>query len=701
MKVSAKDTTSYFQIGFQLAALITVVAGIALSSTPLLNYWSTSPRQGLLIWLAISAVVIPLNKFVALRSANLTLICMLTLFLLAGNGYMASLACLLFCLSVFSLGRFIARGISNERWSIAGTLIIGFASYAAVFGTMIHFPVNYRWVYLALLSAPVLIDLALLARQQKVKQTTAAFITSINAVLSPVAYWKMAVLLTVIGFFSCYSFMCSVTADDNSYHMAMWSQLRAHHQYLFDVATQVWYTAPFTSDVIHGVLSIIANEDARGALNIVLLVALLTVTAATGSHLFPSLNIRLLALAFLASTPMLFNLLLGLQTELMIATLATTGIYIGINTNTSFVERCTGIFLVSCLLVAIKLPMAVFAAALGLCLLISDWNNFPQLIRLPATTRLVIVAILIAGLGMALNSYVTSYLLTGNPVFPLYNAIFKSPFFNLENFKDNRFTHGPSLQAWWGMFFDSSKYLESKNFIVGFQYFLLPFAGIICLAKKIRLQTLLYLALPTLAFGGLMFYSVQYVRYLFPVMPIACLLIAGVFYAAPSTDSAATRLSRNTLTSVTAGILISLNLYFMPGVIWIFDQNPLKNLIPSQKLENAKSYNPEHVISLYINEHYPHENVLFERGRVFGALLLGKPFYPDWVSPKTLRAFDEMKNDEDVIAYLKENNIRFVCWDSGDNANSRSYRTHIKAAIDKYGKEEIMISGVKLYKIVF
>jgi len=701
MNVSKKDTTSFFQIGFQLTALIVVVAGIATSNTPLLNYWSTSPRQGLFLWLAFSVGVILLNKFIALRAANLSLISLLIVFLLAGNGYMAGFTCLLFMLSMFSLGRFIAHSFSKEGWSIAGTLILGLAAYVAIFGAMIHFPVNYRWVYLTLLALPPLADLALLTRQQKAKQTISDFITNLNTTLSPIAHWKIAALTTVIGFFSSYSFMCSVTADDNSYHMAMWSQLRAHHQYLFDVVTQIWYTAPFASDVIHGVLSIIANQDARGALNIVLLVTLLSVTAATASHLFSSINIRLLALAFLASTPMLFNLLLGLQTELMIATLATTGVYLGINHNISFTERCIGIFLASCLLVAMKLPMAAFAAVLGLCLLISDWSNFSQLIRLPTISRLAIAAIMVIGMGIALNSYVTSYFVTGNPVFPLYNAIFKSPFFNLENFKDNRFTHGPSLQAWWGMFFDSSKFLESKNFITGFQYFLLPFAGIICLAKKIRFQTLIYLALPTLVLGGLMFYTVQYVRYLFPVMPIACLLAAGVFYTTPSTDSTAIRFSRNTVRSVTAATLISLNLYFMPGVIWIFDQNPLKNLIPSQKLENAKSYNPEHVISLYLNEHYPHENVLFERGRVFGALLLGKPFYPDWISPTTLHAFDAMENEEDVIAYLKENKIRFICWDTGDNASSRPYRTHIKAAIDKYGKEEIMISGVKLYRITF
>lgn len=697
MSVSNMDTGSYFQIGFQLTALVATIAGVVLSSTPLMNYWSTSSQQGALIWLVISACLILLCKLITPRYAKLTLITAFTLFVLGGNGVMASLSCLLFCLSIFSLGRFIAQTISSEHWSAASIFILGFAAYAAIFGAMIHLPINYRWVYLLILITPLLVDLATAAKQQTVKQQTYWLIQNINSALSPIAYWKLAVLMTIIGFFSCYSFMMSITSDDNSYHLAMWSQLQFHHQYLFDVKTQIWYAAPFTLDMIHGVLSVVANQDARGALNISLLIAMLGATAATARQLFTRINLQLLSLMFLASTPMLYNLLLGLQTELMLATLAITGVYIGINQHSSFIQRCLGVILVSCLLVAIKLPTAALAAVLGLSLLVSEWSNLQQLSRQPKVSLFAFLITLVVGLGIALNPYVTSYLVTGNPVFPLYNAIFKSSFYNPVNFKDNNFTHGASLQAWWGMFFNSSKYLESKNFITGFHYFLLPLAGILCLSKKIRFQTLLYLALPTLVFGGLMFYMVQYVRYLFPIIPIASILAAGVFYNPSQTRLL--RHTKNTIASAVAIILVALNLYFLPGVSWIFDQNPLKNYTQSAKLETAKDYNAEHVINLYLNEKYPGENVLFDAGRCNGASLLGKPFYPDWISPSTLAIFDHVRSEEDFINVLKTNNIRFVYWDAGDNASTQPFRIPIKAVIEKYGTEEMSIGRIKLYKI--
>jgi hypothetical protein len=700
MSAPDRDNTVYLQMGFQLAAAAAAVAGIALSATPLQNYWPTSPRQGVLIWLAISASFILLCKLVTPRFANLSLIAAFTLFIMGGNGVTASLSCTLFCLSVFSAGRFIARVISNERWNIASIMILGLATYAAIFGAMIHFPINYRWIYLIILCVPVLAELATVARQQNIKQIAGELIQNINAALSPIAYWKLAALLTVIGFFSCYSFMLSITSDDNSYHLAMWSQLQFHHRYLFDVKTQIWYAAPFTLDMIHGVLSVVANQDVRGAMNISLLIAMLTATLATARQLFTSVNIQLLSLAFLASTPMLYNLLLGLQTELMLATLAITGVYIGINQRTSFIERGIGVILVACLLVAIKLPTATLSAALGLCLLISERKNLYQIAGFSRAKIITLLAIFFIGLAIALHPYVTSYLVTGNPVFPLYNAIFKSPYYNPVNFKDNNFTHGASLQAWWGMFFNSSQFLESKNFITGFQYFLLPLAGILCLGKRIRWQALLYLALPVLVFGGAMFFMVQYVRYLFPVMPIACLLAAGVCYVpAKAKQSILLNRLKVVTTLATFVTLVSLNIYFLPGVSWIFNQNPLKLYTYEAKLETAKNYNAEYVMNVYLNEKYPGANVLYDAGRCNGASLLGKPFYPDWISPFTLAVFDKINSEDTFIDFLKANDVRFVYWDAGDNASTQPFRNAIKAVIDKYGKEEMTVNKVTLYKI--
>jgi len=696
MSVSTRDTNIYLHISFQVITLLLVAAGLFFSTSSLQNYWSATSFLGFKIWLMISASIILLCRFIIPGAANLTLITAFVLLLFAGNGLPAGLSCLFFCISVFSLGRLLASCIANEKWNAANIFIVGFSGYAAIFGIMIHLPINYRWTYIAILLAPLLIDLSIIAKQNSVKQHIHGLLQKVNSALSPIAYWKLAGLLIVIGFFSCYSFMLSITSDDNSYHLAMWSQLQSHHQYLFDVKTQIWYAAPFTLDMIHGVLSVVANQDARGALNISMMVLLLIVTAATAHQLFPKINIRLLSLAFVASTPMLYNLLLGLQTELILATLATTGVYIGINQNISFIQRSLGVILISCLLIAIKLSTATLATALCICLLINEWNNFHQITRFSKTTLLVIVATLVIGLAIALHPYVNSYVVTGNPVFPLYNAVFKSPYYNPINFKDNNFTHGASLQAWWAMFFDSSKYLESKNFIVGFQYLFLPFAGIVCLSKNLRLQTLLYLALPMIMFGGCMFFMVQYVRYLFPVMPIACILAAGVFYI----PNQAHGLIKNFITSFTFIILVSLNLYFLPGVSWLFDQNPKDNFTQNKKLNTAGNYNPEHVINLYLNEHYPRENVLFDAGRCNGALLFGKPFYPDWISPSTLATFDKIQSDKDVISFLQTNNIHFIYWYFGDNASTQPFRPYIKAVIDKYGKEEMSVNKVTLYKIM-
>ncbi|MEN0038290.1 MAG: hypothetical protein AAGC78_14535 [Cellvibrio sp.] len=696
MSLPTRYMPRYFQGCFLFIAFVSVIIGLLLSDTSMQNYWSAGALEGAGAWMAISAGLIMLCKFSVPRAEKLALIIGFMLVLFAGNGVLASFSCLLFALSMFSLGRIISRCITDEPWHIGVVLILGLVGYVVIFGIMIHFPINYRAGYIFILLVPLCIEFIRLSKQQKIGHAAREFIQGINSALSPIAYWKLAMLLTIIGFFSSYSFVLSVTSDDNSYHLAMWSQLHTHHQYLFDVTTQIWYAAPFTLDMIHGIVSVIANSDSRGALNIFLLIALFASTAMTASQLFDSINVRLLCLAFLASTPMLFNLLSGLQTELILSVLTMAAICIGINRQMPFIQRFLGVLLVSFLLIAIKLPAAVLAGSLCLCLLVSEWNNFRQICTFSKFTFITVSVVLALGLGAALNPYLSSYFVTGNPVFPLYNAIFQSPYYNPVNFKDSTFTHGASLQAWWAMFFDSSKYFESKNFSAGFHYLLLPLAGILCLSRLLRFQTLLYLALPVVLFGSVMFYMMQYIRYLFPIMPVACILAAGVFYM-PGGKSIG--YFNNTLAAITVVALVSLNFYFLPGISWIYDHNSLKNFTQHQKQKIAVNYNPEHVINLYLNEIYPGENVLFESGRCNGALLYGKPFYPDWVSPSTLAAFDRIKSEEDLVAYLKANNIRFVYWNLRGNTNNPPFRDHLKIVIDKYGKMEQTAGEIGLYKL--
>ena len=61
-----------------------------------------------------------------------------------------------------------------------------------------------------------------------------------------------------------------------------------------------------------------------------------------------------------------------------------------------------------------------------------------------------------------------NYLLSGNPLFPFYNSIFKSPYFPPQNFADGRWNQPLSLATLWTITFSGSKFVENGDFSFGF-----------------------------------------------------------------------------------------------------------------------------------------------------------------------------------------------------------------------------------------
>ena len=111
--------------------------------------------------------------------------------------------------------------------------------------------------------------------------------------------------------------------------------------------------------------------------------------------------------------------------------------------------------------------------------------------------------------------YVTAWWLTGNPVFPFYNAVFQSDLFPLTNFKDGRWKAPLSWRTLYGITFDSSSYMEAPNGAAGFEWLtVLPAASLLlALSRNKR-------GLAILGFGVCVFAAVfslsPYLRYVFP-----------------------------------------------------------------------------------------------------------------------------------------------------------------------------------------
>src|SRR6185312_12709599 len=152
------------------------------------------------------------------------------------------------------------------------------------------------------------------------------------------------------------------------------------------------------------------------------------------------------------------------------------------------------------LLPALKISNLMFAGPLGLWLL-WRWRG-----RMPWRTLpfAVLFALVLAG-----SSYVYAWKLTGNPVLPLFNAVFHSSYFAPTNFHDSRWDKGFHWNIVWRLVFHSGDYMEGGDA-----------APILVLMALVAIAGLL-----------LPLYEIQYSRY---AMPSLTLLIPAMLCGVPS-----------------------------------------------------------------------------------------------------------------------------------------------------------------------
>ena len=692
MIASLKTTIEKSLYWFVPVSLLLVLLGIYISAGDRINFWHGGALRGFGAWtLGILLVGVAIKRMFRLR-ASAALLVFLLLFLFVAAGSLASVVAGLFLFSLLMVGQlfFVCFGKSPSTARFYELALVGLSTYLCIFGVMIHYQVNYAIVYLLILVVPFL-ALFNVGFRQIVFSRVNVCISQLQAGLHELNYWHFLAFLWLIGYVGSYALLPVVMSDDINYHLGMWTQLTHHQQYLFDVKSLIWAVSPFAVDLIHSIVSLVAGVNARASINLLFYSLLLTGLWGVCGRLALNKSSRLLVLALFASTPMLANLLQSLQTDLFLALLSIVGALVLFDGERERLYRIISIFLLGCLLCATKLPALVLAGAFLIALLIGmcrtdcsrQWGSL--------SISGIAVAILI-GVFVALHSYVAAYLITENPVFPLYNAFFQSPFYNFENFKDPIYTKGASWLAYWGLYFDSNTYFESPaDFVGGFQYlFLLP-CVLILMLFKVNGRRWIILAIPLVLYAGIMFYMMQYLRYLFAVLPLAAVLIAYLYIGA----------TRSYGLSAVLCAYVFLNLWFLPGVSWNFHSNNMKFLTSQSKREAMVHLNPEVLMNDYVNQTYGKQNVLYDVSRSNGATLAGTPFYLSWCAPLHLASANTWRSEKDVLNFLRKNEIELIYWFKPYAKNDNYFRADIGAIIEKYGQLEKEIGGLELYKIDF
>jgi len=485
-----------------------------------------------------------------------------------------------FFVSAAVLGR-IVRIKLNDSSAMMGwivNILVGAGIYGVLIGLMAHFPINYPGVYGLLLLMPLVLF----------KVHTCELISAVRNYVRekhrkkrPELLLEIAIVVVGLVYFVV-ALMPEVGHDALAMHLFIPGHLEQQHLWGFDVSKYVWAVMPMLGDWIFSAGYMLAGETSTRLINvgfIFILVGLVrefVIWAGGTDH-----GAKWAMLIFL-STPLTFTESSSLFIEPIWASFLVAGI-LGV------LQACSK----SCGLVmplkttAILLGLALSAKAVTLSILPILLLVFLLCFRRWAfkggmLSDLVIGILLFLAIGVI--PYITAWWITGNPVFPFFNAVFQSDFFPNVNFDSSTiFGKGLSWDFLYQVTFESGKFLEARPGASGFQWLLLLLPSLIILTFTKHLRGIGILAIGFLIIL-IVFQSVSYLRYVFPAW---ILLTAGIGIAISELGNKKSFIA--TYSYFVAAVAIVLNLLFLNAGAQYSDF-ALKSLISKTDRESYLHY---------------------------------------------------------------------------------------------------------------
>jgi hypothetical protein len=432
------------------------------------------------------------------------------------SGPLAPFAVLYFLGSCYSLGRLLSRTAGG-----VSAILVGASAWMLLLWCVLHFPVNYGWVYAAAFALPYLwhrprVPMAFLADRKEAS--------------------SIAVLLFVLGAHLLVALKPEISSDGLSMHLALPAAVADQSLWGFDHSHTIWSLMPAGGEALYTGVYLLGGEAAAKLLNFAFLAIIARLlfeaarrwggnTAVWGAALFASTPLVQLVTGSLFVENVWAALILGAVLALVryedsgdAGDLSVTGALAGAA-------------------VAVKLIAVAFVVPLAVLFLLALGRRRAWQAGLAAAG----VALL-----LAVPPYLFAYAKSGNPIFPFANAVFRSPDYASEkSFADPRYAElHPSWTAPYELTFRSARYVEGQGGAAGFQYFLL-FLPAVLLARR-RDQAILV----TVGVAGtaIVLLGAPNLRYLYGAMPLASVVIAWLPVRA----------------AVLCGLLV-LNLWFLPA----------------------------------------------------------------------------------------------------------------------------------------
>ncbi|TMG95405.1 MAG: hypothetical protein E6H73_05450 [Betaproteobacteria bacterium] len=532
---------------------------------------------------------------------------------------------------------------TSAELSASVTTLIGLCAWIGVMSITASMKFHYAPVYVVALLVPLGVWW---------RQALSVLSSLRQALLRPAAATRgtkrawITLLLTLLVLHLFIVAKPEVGYDANAMHLQFARLFAEYHRWRFDVTRYAWAVMPLGADYAFAAAYILGGESTTRLLNLCF-GGLSCLIAYQLICRYARREIALLSVCLFASTPLAF-----------------------LETSTLFVENLWIAFLLGALLLALDYMTRRSATTLAAFAILCAGAMQTKLIGLIWVVPLVLylgylvsrrkgaglhvvnrraLLLILAATLLAAWPYANAWMRTGNPVFPFFNGLFRSPYFDSGSSFNNPLYVVP-LRPWsiYELFFSSGRFIEGREGAAGFHWLLLLAVVLLAFLRRRPLAQWLCLALAALFFVAV-FPQQAYLRYLLPV-----LLLITVLGGWALSDLSWTRSARVALL-VVGGMLCLLNLQFMFAGSWTNEKLCLSCSLDSQaRADYIDTFLPDRAVAAYLNDTLPNARIGFFTLNASGASgYIGYSRAANWHDDEVFRALVTANSAEDVLAIAR------------------------------------------------
>lgn len=591
LKATGWSSTMATQAGL-LAVSALIFAAIALA---LERIWKIAVAASLLVFVAVSAVV--------------------------AFGPSPALVVAVFLLSATVLGSWVSLKLPGTTVPpLIFLTVFGVALYAIVFTLIGPLRVNFAAPHAIMLAAPLLAAVAT-ARGRNFLYTKVKTLIWQSRHRSIDEIAGIAAFLFVAQLHLWLSALPERYADAMVFHLYLPSYVSANGTWQYDATLQAFAFAPNAVDWLYSHMFLLNGESAARLYNFAALMLLAAMIYRLAAPI-ASRAMAIWAATLFVSLPLAFIESSSLFIETTLALWITSAIGVLVVTNLQPDVRAVAMSLVFLAVAAMsKLHGAVAAAIIGPIVLAAFlwW-------RPPGSAIRQVLAVAILALAVACFPYAYAWLKTGNPVFPFYNDIFRSPYFSDERFFDRRWIGRFRWSLLYDTTFFSSKFGELANGAIGLTMFVMVPLGVAAAIVRPDKRMVVCL-LPAIVLILIVGSQIQYLRYFYIFFPLILVSgAAGLLLLAQSWNRGAVL--------ALVFMVTAFNIYKLPTAGWILRDFDLRAaLSPNRYRDLEIAQAPERLANRLINERAGTSARVLYLGHPYGALLSGTALYPAWYNP--------------------------------------------------------------------